>query len=130
MDTKINKKKTISIDHHVGARIRERRVSLNLSQQELAKLIGVTFQQAHKYEKGINRVSAGRLFDIAKCLGTTVDFFFEGLSHSANCLTNNQRRSLEIMTHFSMIKDESHQEALSNLARALSDNSKKERGEG
>jgi len=50
------------VDRFVGGRIRERRVMLGLSQQQMANLIGVTYQQAHKYERGINRVSAGRLF--------------------------------------------------------------------
>lgn len=115
-----NKKKTIDIDLHVGKRIRERRLTMDVSQQELAKLIGVTFQQAHKYEKGINRVSAGRLFNIAQCLGTTVDFFFEGLEQDSRNLSSDEKRSLEIMGHFSAIKDHNHQEALANLARALS----------
>ena len=53
------------VDHHVGARIRERRTTLGLSQQQLARMIGVTYQQAHKYERGLNRISAGRLFEIA-----------------------------------------------------------------
>ncbi|HLY58110.1 MAG TPA: helix-turn-helix transcriptional regulator, partial [Stellaceae bacterium] len=51
--------RTQDIDRHVGARIRERRIMLGLTQQQLADLIGVTYQQAHKYERGINRVSAG-----------------------------------------------------------------------
>jgi len=120
MMRRINKKKTIDIDLHVGKRIRERRLTMDVSQQELAKLIGVTFQQAHKYEKGINRVSAGRLFNIAQCLGTTVDYFFEGLEQEGKSLSTDQKRSLEITGHFSAIKDEQHQEALANLARALS----------
>ena len=120
MTTRNNKKKTVDIDLHVGKRIRERRLTMNVSQQDLAKLIGVTFQQAHKYEKGINRVSAGRLFDIAHCLGTSVDYFFEGLEQDSKNLSMSQKRSLEIMGHFSTIKDQNHQEALANLARALS----------
>ena len=52
-------------DDHIGGRIRERRIMLGLTQQQLAEMIGVTYQQAHKYERGINRVSAGRLFEIA-----------------------------------------------------------------
>jgi transcriptional regulator with XRE-family HTH domain len=55
-------------DRHVGARMRERRIMLRLTQQQMAELIGVTYQQAHKYEKGINRVSAGRLYHIAQAL--------------------------------------------------------------
>jgi transcriptional regulator with XRE-family HTH domain len=66
-------------DRHVGARMRERRIMLGLTQQQMAELIGVTYQQAHKYEKGINRVAAGRLYSIAQGLGVEVSYFFEGL---------------------------------------------------
>ena len=71
--------RTQDIDRHVGARIRERRIMLGLTQQQLADLIGVTYQQAHKYERGINRVSAGRLFEVAQVLGVPVSYFFDGL---------------------------------------------------
>ena len=54
------------IDRHVGARMRERRIMLGLTQQQMAELIGVTYKQAHKYEKGINRVAAGRLYSVAQ----------------------------------------------------------------
>src|SRR3954462_11496020 len=67
------------IDHHVGARIRERRIALGLTQQQLAELVGVTYQQSHKYEKGINRVSAGRFPLLARALGVGPDYFYEGL---------------------------------------------------
>lgn len=67
------------VDRHVGARMRERRVMLGLTQQQMAELIGVTYQQAHKYEKGINRVAAGRLYNIAQALGVDMSYFFEGL---------------------------------------------------
>src|SRR4051794_31223821 len=60
--------RTQDIDRHVGARVRERRIMMGLTQQQLADLIGVTYQQAHKYERGINRVSAGRLYEIAQVL--------------------------------------------------------------
>ena len=66
------------VDRHLGARMRERRVMLGLSQQDLAALIGVTYQQTHKYEKGINRVPAARLYYIAKALGFEVNYFYEG----------------------------------------------------
>src|ERR1700751_3532290 len=71
--------RTQDIDRHVGARIRERRIMLGLTQQQLADLIGVTYQQAHKYERGINRVSAGRLFEISHVLSVPVSYFFDGL---------------------------------------------------
>jgi transcriptional regulator with XRE-family HTH domain len=59
--------------------MRDRRVMLGLTQQQMAELISVTYQQAHKYEKGINRVAARRLYKIAKALGVDVSCFFEGL---------------------------------------------------
>ncbi len=64
-------------DRFVGNRIRERRILMGLSQQQMAKLIGVTYQQAHKYERGINRISAGRLFEISLVLDVAVGHFFE-----------------------------------------------------
>jgi transcriptional regulator with XRE-family HTH domain len=54
-----------SVDHHLGARMRDRRILLGLTQHQVADLIGVTYQQEYKYEKGINRVAAGRLYSIA-----------------------------------------------------------------
>lgn len=107
-------------DRHVGTRIRERRVMLGLSQQQMADLIGVTYQQAHKYERGINRISAGRLYEIAQVLGVPVNYFFEGLdTHRGPELSARQRMCLELARNFSVITNERHQEALSQLARAL-----------
>lgn len=107
-------------DRHVGARIRERRIMLGLSQQQMADLIGVTYQQAHKYERGINRISAGRLYEIAQVLGVPVSYFFEGLnSERSTDLTARQRMCLELARNFASISNEKHQEALSQLARAL-----------
>ena len=107
-------------DRFVGARIRERRIMLGLSQQQMADLIGVTYQQAHKYERGINRISAGRLFEIAQVLGVPVNYFFEGLdSPKGGELNPRQRMCLELARNFSLISNEKHQEALSQMARAL-----------
>ena len=66
------------VDGHVGARVRLRRVILGLSQEKLGESIGVTFQQVQKYEKGLNRIGAGRLMKIAEVLGVPVSFFYEG----------------------------------------------------
>ncbi|HEY4251295.1 MAG TPA: helix-turn-helix transcriptional regulator [Roseomonas sp.] len=108
-------------DHHVGARIRERRVMMGLSQQQLAKMIGVTYQQAHKYERGLNRISAGRLFEIAQVLGVAVSWFFEGLADGEETqeMSPRQRMCLELARNFALIDNEKHQEALSQMARAL-----------
>jgi transcriptional regulator with XRE-family HTH domain len=110
------------IDRHVGARMRERRIMLGLTQQQMAELIGVTYQQAHKYEKGINRVAAGRLYNIAQALGVDVGYFFEGLySDKALRATPQQRMLLELARNFIGIPTRKHQEAICSLARALSD---------
>jgi transcriptional regulator with XRE-family HTH domain len=108
-------------DHHVGARIRERRIMLGLSQQQLAQMIGVTYQQAHKYERGLNRISAGRLYEIAQVLGVPVSWFFDGLSNNGAPaeMTQRQRMCLELARNFAAIDNEKHQEALSQMARAL-----------
>ena len=93
---------------------------LGLSQQQMAEMIGVTYQQAHKYERGINRISAGRLFDISQVLGVPVGFFYEGLgSDSGEELKDRQRMCLEVARNFTQIDNKIHQEALSHLARAL-----------
>jgi len=112
--------RTSDADRHVGSRIRERRIMLGLSQQQMADLISVTYQQAHKYERGVNRISAGRLFEIAQALGVTAGYFFEGLTpHHVPDLPQRQRMCLELARNFSSIGNEKHQEALSQLARAL-----------
>lgn len=110
-----------SVDRHVGAKIRERRIMLGLSQQQMADMIGVTYQQAHKYERGINRISAGRLYEITRVLSVPITYFFEGLeeNEAENVSNPRQRMCLELARNFANIDNEKHQEALSQLARAL-----------
>ncbi len=111
---------TAAIDDHIGARIRERRVMLGVSQQQLAEMISVTYQQAHKYERGINRVSAGRLFEIARALSAPISYFYEGIEQEGpRQIAPHQRMMLEIARNFAEIRNEKHQEAVSQLARAL-----------
>ena len=71
-----------SIDRKLGQRVRSRRLEIGMSQERLAELLGVTFQQVQKYEKGVNRIASSRLFDIASALQQPVSRFFEGLSHA------------------------------------------------
>lgn len=112
--------RTQDIDHHVGARVRERRIMLGFTQQQLADLIGVTYQQAHKYERGINRISAGRLYEIGQVLSVPVNYFFEGLEgEAARAISPRERMCLELARNFAQIPNERHQEALSQLARVL-----------
>src|SRR5690348_3489200 len=119
-ETKRTTSRTQDIDRHVGARIRERRIMLGLTQQQLADLIGVTYQQAHKYERGINRVSAGRLFEVAQVLSVPVNYFFDGLDEENDrAISPRERMCLELARNFAQIRNEGHQAALSQLARVL-----------
>ena len=79
------------IDIHVGLRLRLRRQVMNLTQEQLAKLLGLTFQQVQKYEKGLNRISASRLWDIAQVLQTSTDFFFEDMSEQTAALSPRRK---------------------------------------
>ncbi len=68
-----------AVDEHIGQRVQLRRVMMGLSQKDLAKICGVTFQQIQKYESAGNRISASRLFELSTALETPVSFFFSGL---------------------------------------------------
>jgi transcriptional regulator with XRE-family HTH domain len=109
-------------DRHVGARMRERRIMLGLTQHQVAELIGVTYQQAHKYEKGINRVAAGRLYSIARALGVEVSYFYEELQTGGGVVPSpSQRMLLDLARNFLNIPNAGHREAVAKLARALAE---------
>jgi len=93
---------------------------LGLSQQQMAELIGVTYQQAHKYEKGVNRIAAGRLCRIARVLGVDVGYFFDGMDKDGALKpTPQQRMLLELARSFVSVPSRKHQEAICQVARAL-----------
>ncbi len=71
-----------NVDLHVGARIRTRRKALGVSQEKLADQLGLTFQQVQKYERGANRVSASKLYEIGQALGAPPAWFYEGLTQT------------------------------------------------
>ena len=88
----------------------------------MAELIGVTYQQAHKYEKGINRVAAGRLYSIAEALGVEIGYFFEGLQLGGGFVPPPCRRMLlDLARNFLNIPNAGHREAVARLARALAE---------
>lgn len=68
------------VDRHVGRRVAEKRISLGYNQSDLARALGLTFQQVQKYEKGANRISASKLWDTATFLGVEIGYFFNGLA--------------------------------------------------
>lgn len=119
--------RSLDVDHYVSMRIRSRRIMLGLTQQQMAELIGVTYQQAHKYETGINRISAGRLYQISHALGVDIGFFFEEIEPGQPSkappteLLPQQRMLLELARNFARIADKKHQEALCGLARTLAE---------
>jgi transcriptional regulator with XRE-family HTH domain len=85
------------VDLHVGARIRMRRKLLGVSQERLAEELGLTFQQVQKYERGANRVSASKLYEIARALHTSVSYFFEGLADTAGPAPGTATDAPELM---------------------------------
>lgn len=76
---RVNDNEPNPVDVHVGNRIRLRRTILHITQQQMAEMLGLTFQQIQKYEKGMNRVGASRLWDISRVLGVPMGFFFEDM---------------------------------------------------
>src|SRR4051795_13043044 len=107
------------IDHHIAARLCQRRTMLGLTQQQVAELIGITYQQAHKYETGANRISAGRLHALARALGVEPGYFYEGLdSGEPPRPTVQQRQMIDLARSFAALT-RPQQEALCVLARAL-----------
>ena len=74
------KKQANPIDAQVGNRVRLRRMLIGMSQERLGELLGLTFQQVQKYEKGVNRIGAGRLFEVSRILGVTIEYFYEGVN--------------------------------------------------
>jgi transcriptional regulator with XRE-family HTH domain len=93
------------IDHLVGQRIRLRRNLLGLTQEELADSLGISYQQVQKYETASNRVSAGRLFEIAAKLNTPVAYFFEGIEDlPGEEAAAGSRMSIELVRNFGLIE--------------------------
>lgn len=76
----VPKKQANPIDGQVGNRVRLRRMLIGMSQERLGELLGLTFQQVQKYEKGVNRIGAGRLFEVAHILDVPIDYFYEDVS--------------------------------------------------
>ncbi|HUW73003.1 MAG TPA: helix-turn-helix transcriptional regulator [Methyloceanibacter sp.] len=129
-------KKPNPVDTHVGSRVRLRRMLLGMSQERLGDSMGLTFQQVQKYEKGVNRIGASRLFQISKILDVPVQFFFEeapyagdegrapgmaeGDSETFILEFLNSREGLELNRAFVKIGDAKVRKSVVDLVRALS----------
>jgi transcriptional regulator with XRE-family HTH domain len=108
-------------DQLIGMRIRECRMAVGLTEYQFGELAGVSDRQVHNYEYGINSVSAGRLYEIARGLGTPFEYFFEGLERNEVELPHRQRRLLDVMRSLGEIQDEKHKEVIRQLIRSLAD---------
>lgn len=86
------------IDLHLGKRLRRRRRLLGLTQQQLALAVGIRFQQIQKYECGANRISAARLFQLAKALETPINYFYDGLSDEKTEVAAIQNEGIEVFS--------------------------------
>lgn len=86
------------IDLHLGKRLRRRRRLLGLTQQQLALAVGIRFQQIQKYECGANRISAARLFQLAKALETPINYFYDGLSDDTTDIAAVQNEGIEVFS--------------------------------
>lgn len=134
-----NPRKSNPVDVHVGSRVRLRRMLLGMSQEKLGESLGLTFQQVQKYEKGSNRIGASRLFELARILGVSVQYFFEELvgydaataggqpsfseqtgdDHLVEFL--NSREGIELNRAFLRIEDPKSRRAILELVRSLAD---------
>jgi transcriptional regulator with XRE-family HTH domain len=120
------------VDVHVGKRVRHRRWMVGMTQQQLGDIVGIKFQQIQKYETGMNRISASRLWDIAQALGVSISFFFEGFEeeHAEAPKTAAEveqrgdlladKEALELVRSYYAIP-EAQRRRLFDLARVLSD---------
>ena len=117
--------KVTALDRHVGSRLRLRRRAVDLSQQQLAALIGVSYQQVHKYEKGLSRITAGHLHGIAVALGTDVAYYFKDVRYNLikTEKQNIHQRLVELTSDVLRMADRKSQHAVCLLARALADDS-------
>lgn len=119
------------VDLYVGARLRIRRKMMGLSQTQVADALGITFQQIQKYERGANRVSASKLYEIAKSLQAPVAYFFEGLEATADGVSEGGEpfvhdflmtsEGLELATQFPRITRSRVRRRILELVRSMAE---------
>lgn len=133
------KKQANPIDAHVGHRVRLRRMLIGMNQERLGELLGLTFQQVQKYEKGVNRIGAGRLYEIASILGVNIGFFYddieEDVAQGAASLGGSREHppvmefmssgeGIQLSVAFMRIKDVKVRRKILDLLRSLSEDEK------
>jgi len=116
--------RTRPIDQHVGERIRLRRTERGLTQEQLAAALDVSYQQVQKYETGANRISAGRIYEIARKLDVEVGYFFDGLGDGESATPplehgGRQRTAIELVRKFAQIEDPEVRATIAGLVKTL-----------
>lgn len=141
MTRKINDNHPHSVDVHVGQRLRQRRTLLGMTQTELADIMGVTFQQIQKYEKGSNRISASRLYEMSEALKVKISYFFDEMPLEISKKPEKQtdvviigsgesdnsgdiflrKKSIELIRHFYQIPDKDIRDRVFGLVKSMAD---------
>ena len=119
------------VDRHVGLRIRMRRKEMGVSQERLAEALGITFQQVQKYERGANRVSASKLWEIAGALRTPVAYFYDGLGDQEAAAAQRDAaqdfmlssEGIELMAAFPRIQEPAIRRKIVELVRVVAEES-------
>ena len=116
----------IRVDTHVGAKLRQARVLKEFTQTKLGDVVGLTFQQIQKYEKGSNRIGASRLWKLSQILELPASYFFEGLESGTGLTADdtevaetNRRKSMKLVRNFHSIKNERSREAAYQLIKEM-----------
>ena len=125
------------IDVHVGSRLKLRRMILGLSQESLGKALGLTFQQIQKYEKGVNRIGASRIFEMSQLLEVPVQFFYDDLAksgmggayafaepdpHDEVMNLFNSAEGVQLCRYFAAIKDPEVKKRVLDLVKSIAEN--------
>lgn len=116
----INHRRSTSVDAYVGCRLKQRREDLGVSQERLAELLGLSFQQVQKYERGLNRIGASRLFQLCGLLGVEPSFFFDGLSVALGPGVSDVPTETETLSTASLLAAPGALELLADYARLKS----------
>jgi len=127
----VPKKQANPVDVQVGNRVRIRRMLIGMSQERLGELLSLTFQQVQKYEKGVNRIGAGRLFDVSRILGVPIDYFYEGVATAQEGFAEESAppvmefvssgEGLQLSLAFMKIKDAKVRKRVLDLVKSLAD---------
>lgn len=138
------KGKANKLDEHLGQQLRIRRNMLGMSQEKLADLLGLTFQQVQKYERGKNRISASRLYDLARILDVSVDYFYKDATQATSLSSGPQgfaeddqdsfiddskltsKETLELIRIYYSIEDPKLRKNLFNFMKSMAENLKSE----